>query len=593
MSLRQRLRFRRHPLFAALCVAGVALLPSGCLSLDPRASGVGKAPYDLSGALVAGPRLTEHRGDDDLLTGGMGSAGLRSMQPPAIGDAQAPAAPELRRRAIWANWRGIADLGPGAHGEAYGTFDAVPGREAHALLELAGSKQPHRVMLQLPDAFDTAKPCVLVAASSGSRGVYGAIALAGGWGLPRGCAVIYTDKGAGTDWIAHPDRRGHGLDGRSTSDEPVAFELDSAPSGMAFKHAHSGDNPESHWGEHVVQAARWGLRQIDAMLPGDQHMDSAQARLIAVGVSNGAGAVLQAAGLDAIDWDAVVAVSPNVWAGEGGRALFDYALEAAQWMPCALQDARFDDTPFARPGASGAARCASLHATGMVAAPDTAGQAAESLAHLRAAGWGDDALQAGAISTALDLWRAVVAGYASAYLRTGPDGMPCGYRYALLDAEGKERAATTAERALWWSDTSGIPPAAGVALLDPPEGRDANDPSWTGLRCLAALRAGTGDVSGELDRAIQATRAARPPSDLPVYLLHGAADGLVPLAFSSKPYADWVQRAPNRLQVTWIDRAQHFDAFVALPMLHGRYRALMPQAYLALDKAWADASADR
>ena len=33
--------------------------------------------------------------------------------------------------------------------------------------------------------------------SSGSRGVYGAIATAGEWGLKRGCAVAYADKGSG------------------------------------------------------------------------------------------------------------------------------------------------------------------------------------------------------------------------------------------------------------------------------------------------------------------------------------------------------------------------------------------------------------
>lgn len=592
MSLYVRPRFRRHPLFTALCAGGAALLQVGCLAVDPRDAAGDTSTVAARITAVGGPLLTEHRGDDDLLTGGLGAAGLRSVQPPSVADAEAPTAAELRRRAIWTNWRGIADLAPGAHGESYGTFDPVPGREAHALLELDGSEQPHRVMLQLPDAFDAAKPCVLVAASSGSRGVYGAIALAGGWGLPRGCAVIYTDKGAGTDWIAYPDRRGHGLDGRRTNEGVAAFELETAPSGMAFKHAHSGDHPESRWGEHVVQAARWGLQQIEAMLPDEAAYDANDARLIAVGVSNGAGAVLQAAGLDAIDFDAVVAVSPNVWAGEGGRALFDYALEAAQWMPCALQDATFNTTPFARPGAGGIARCASLHAAGMVSASDMAGQAAESLARMRAAGWSDDAMQAGAISTALDLWRAVVAGYASAYLRTGPDDMPCGYRYALLDAEGKQRAAASTERALWWSDTAGIPPGAGVALLDPPDTQNSSDPSWPGLRCLAALRAGTDRASVPLDEAMQATRAARPPADLPVYLLHGAADGLVPLAFSSKPYAEWVQRAPNRLQVTWIERAQHFDAFVALPMLQGRYRALMPEAYAALETAWTASGAD-
>ena len=36
------------------------------------------------------------------------------------------------------------------------------------------------------------------ATSSGSRGVYGAIST-GEWGLKKGCAVAYTDKGAGTE----------------------------------------------------------------------------------------------------------------------------------------------------------------------------------------------------------------------------------------------------------------------------------------------------------------------------------------------------------------------------------------------------------
>ncbi|MFX8055565.1 3-hydroxybutyrate oligomer hydrolase family protein, partial [Acinetobacter baumannii] len=76
-----------------------------------------------------------------------------------------------------------------------------PGREYHALARVPGARQPHRVVVQVPDAFDTGRRCVVVAPASGSRGVYGAIAVGGAWGLPKGCAVAYTDKGAGTDWF--------------------------------------------------------------------------------------------------------------------------------------------------------------------------------------------------------------------------------------------------------------------------------------------------------------------------------------------------------------------------------------------------------
>src|SRR6202023_3280220 len=54
------------------------------------------------------------------------------------------------------------------------------------------------MMVQVPDSFEPANSCIIAAPSSGSRGVYGAIATAGEWGLKHGCAVAYTDKGTGT-----------------------------------------------------------------------------------------------------------------------------------------------------------------------------------------------------------------------------------------------------------------------------------------------------------------------------------------------------------------------------------------------------------
>ncbi|WP_273390205.1 3-hydroxybutyrate oligomer hydrolase family protein, partial [Thermomonas hydrothermalis] len=60
-------------------------------------------------AVFTAVRVTEHRGQDDLLTGGLGLAGLQSMLPPAFADPANPTPAELRRRALWSNWRGIAD----------------------------------------------------------------------------------------------------------------------------------------------------------------------------------------------------------------------------------------------------------------------------------------------------------------------------------------------------------------------------------------------------------------------------------------------------------------------------------------------------
>src|SRR6478735_12473310 len=61
-------------------------------------------------AMFTAQRVTEHRDGDDLLSAGLGLDGLRVMTPPVFANPEAPTPAELRRRALWSNWRGIADL---------------------------------------------------------------------------------------------------------------------------------------------------------------------------------------------------------------------------------------------------------------------------------------------------------------------------------------------------------------------------------------------------------------------------------------------------------------------------------------------------
>lgn len=87
------------------------------------------------------------------------------------------------------------------------------------------------------------------------------------------------------------------------------------------------------------------------------------ARVIVTGVSNGAGAALQAAGLDADGRvDDVVALAPNVHV-DGGRPLYDVVSEAAQLLPCALTHPRCDATPFARIDGTSPPGAAQAHET--------------------------------------------------------------------------------------------------------------------------------------------------------------------------------------------------------------------------------------
>jgi hydroxybutyrate-dimer hydrolase len=548
-------------------------------------------------AMIEPQRISEHRGSDDLLTAGLGLDGLRAMTPPAFADAATPTAQELRRRAIWNNWRGIADLSPaGSYGQAYGSLVPIPGREFSALAKLPGARQPHRVLVQVPDNFDRKKRCVVVAASSGSRGIYGAIAVAAPWALPRGCAVAYTDKAAGTDYFDLDTQQAAREDGTlgRLSEAELAFAPDApvGASGVAVKHAHSQDNPEADWGRHVKQAAEFALSALDRAFPGTAPFRFDNTRVIAVGISNGGGAVLRAAELDGGDkdgnWlDAVVAGEPNVLAeGPGARSLYDYTTEAALLMPCALLHLPADSLPQpplrAQAEPLWTARCASLKTAGLVEGETTQAQARSAYEQLRASGWTDAALTAGALSVGFDLWRAVAVTYASAYGRYGVGEHPCGYAFAAQKADFTARAATDAERAAWWSDGSGIPPGAGAGIID----TKLALPDFTlpGLQCLRELQTGDSEAARRVQRGIAETRAGLPRAGLSVVVIHGTDDGLIPPAFTSIPYVAQAKAAGRDVRYWQVRNAQHFDGFLALPAYGARYVPLLPYVYAALDR---------
>ena len=145
----------------------------------------------------------------DLLTGGIGKTGLGVAAAPAYADPANPTAAELRRNALYSNYRGILDpsanggygtlYGPNvtAQGQVTGGEGLIPGREYVAVLDDGTGRKQTVIAVQVPDSFSASNPCIVLGASSGSRGVYGAIGTAGEWGLKKGCAVALTDAGKG------------------------------------------------------------------------------------------------------------------------------------------------------------------------------------------------------------------------------------------------------------------------------------------------------------------------------------------------------------------------------------------------------------
>ncbi len=528
-------------------------------------------------------RVTDHRDGDDLLTAGLGLDGLRAPSAPLV-DGSDDAA-QLRRIAVHANYKGLADLTATGGFAANAEFPVVPGREFQAFVRLPDARQPMRVLVQIPDDFDPADPCLIAAPVSGSRGIYGGLPVAGPWALPRGCAIASTDKGAGTDLYDHASSTGVALDGTRAGRErelgfrpaPVDRPLVSVP------HAHSGDNPEADWGRHTIESVRYALDVFDREYPAQAPFTPDSVRIIAAAISNGGSAALRALeqaspGL----FDAAVIAAPNV-TPPGARPLFDYATQAALYQPCLLADAETllrlpFGNPALLPGAQ--ARCESLAEAGLIesASPEAA------RAVLKASGFEPGALDQAAVNAALDVWRSVAAMYASAYLATPVDDMPCGYATAVPGDDGRPLPAEPAQRRLWWARSSGVVPGAGVNWIDSMAGTDESDPNFPGLRCLRALWTGEGERNERLRRAVEATRASAALPDIPVVILHGRQDGLIPTAFSARPYvAAARERGVKQLAYWEIDGAQHFDVIVPFPGVSNRYRPLLPVLWEALE----------
>src|SRR5574343_1472481 len=124
-------------------------------------------------------------------------------------------------------------------------------------------------MVQVPDSFDRTKPCLVTAFSSGSRGIYGAIGTSCEWGLKHGCAVADTDKGSGNGMHDLARDTVNLIDGTvstaSAAGKKAHFAADIAksqldafnaayPNRIAYKHAHSQQNPEKDWGRYTLQS---------------------------------------------------------------------------------------------------------------------------------------------------------------------------------------------------------------------------------------------------------------------------------------------------------------------------------------------------
>jgi hydroxybutyrate-dimer hydrolase len=644
--------FRRTA--AALCTATASFLLAACGNGDDHPNQTANAlpSFVVSGSVTT----TAYDGNsDDLLTGGLGKTGLGSATAPAFANAASPTAAELRRLAIWSNYRALVDMSSnGGYGRFWGPNVDLNGNDTLGEGKIAGTeylayaddgsgKQNVTLMVQVPTSFDPNNPCIVTATSSGSRGVYGAISAAGEWGLKRGCAVAYTDKGSGNGaeelgttqvtlmngTLAPAQTAGtRSLFTANVSSGDLATYNAAFPNRYAFKHAHSQQNPEQDWGKdtlEAVQFAYWALNQQFApTVNNDPQQHGVRYRAggittIAASVSNGGGASLAAAEQDTQGWITAVVVgepqinlnmAPAAQVLEGGvpipaagAPLADYMTYANMLQPCAAAATAAAGAPYltalptATTNAIRQARCASLAAAGFVSGADETSQANDALNRLHAAGYETDSDLLHAPMWDSQAVPAVAVTYANAYTKSSVTDNLCGFSFGTTNAStGAAGVAPTVSPMLSiFGLGNGVPPTNGINLVydnsTAPGGADHRlataDASYAGAACLRALWT-AGDP--RMQQNVNAIRVNANLHGKPAIIVQGRSDALVPVNHASRAYLAMnsiTEGSKSQLAFYEVLNGQHFDAFLSTAGFDTRFIPVHYYNVQALNLMWS------
>ncbi|KOC22633.1 cytochrome C1 [Comamonas testosteroni] len=596
---------------------------------------------------------------DDLLTAGMGKSGLAAATAPGFAIALQPTAAELRRLAIYTNYRAMLDMtAAGGYGTLYGPNVDAQGRVTAGEGRIAGieyiafsddgtGRKSVTLMVQVPASFDPRKACIITATASGSRGVYGAITT-GEWGLKRGCAVAYSDKGTGaaphdlmndtvplidgTRSTAAAAGKQAAFNAGLTAGELAAFNT-AMPNRFAFKHAHSGQNPEKDWGRTTLQAVEFAYYVLNERY-GDRNILGERLRtlkpsntiVIASSISNGGGAAIAAAEQDsqglingvAVSEPAVeLPASPGVTVQRGGTALpvvgktlVDFTSYANLYQSCASLAASVSSSPYAAAFAAGFAstalpiapnRCAALRTAGLLNATTTAAQAEEALQKLRDYGWEPESSELHASLAAFEVAPAVSVTFANSLSRASVKDNLCGYSYAGATAAGAVTPLAHEALASMFSTGNGVPPSSGVQLINNKgkfgAARDflsvsmnsgVTDWNTPGALCLRNLVTGNDGAARALQAGVDETRRNGNLQGKPAIIVHGRADALLPVNHTTRPYVALnrkVEGAASKLSYVEVTNAQHFDSFIGLPTVLPGYDTRYIPLHVYLNRA--------
>jgi hydroxybutyrate-dimer hydrolase len=288
-----------------------------------------------------------------------------------------------------------------------------------------------------------------------------------------------------------------------------------------------------------------------------------------------------------------------------GRSLYDLAVLHELLQPAAIL-APESPGPFAAiPEAQRPlweARAAALAQAGIIAGDTTESRAGDARRQLQQAGILREALDGGVVNVTFGLWPAITHGYTAALARLGITDTPCGWSYAATDAQFQARALAPAELVRMAADSAGIPPVAGVQIVDE-AGRFASLGSLEHARCIGVLRRGKSadggqpegpqaDIAARLEAGLEEIRMSARLRGRPVIVLHGRQDALVPVNHHSRAYLGRHRMlGEDTLRYYELQHGQHFDAFNALPGWGERFVPMQAQLLAAMDLMHAQLAA--
>lgn len=608
-------------------VAGLA----GC-GKNPEPPIINVQPPFIRGAIAT---TTYDGTSNDLLTAGLGRTGLASNTAPTISDVANPSVLELRRLAIYTSYRAAVDTtAAGGFGSLYGpNVDSngvasagegrIAGEEWLAFSDGGAGSENVTMLVQIPTNFDVSNACVIAAASPEARGVYGAIATAGEWGLKRGCAVAYTDKGTGPGFHDLQSDTVIGISGArltAASSSPISqFSANFAglpqsemaafntatPNRLAFKYAHSQRNIERDGGAYVLQSISYALYVLNQKFGADAPNGRKAVRytpentlVIAASTGVGGGAALAAIELDSQNFvDGAAVANPQVQPTPNtslkvqrggtdvtsiGKSRIEYLAMANLFQPCAAMASTLTNAPGLSQLVSSraASRCQALLNTatfniGITGATNEA-LAQAALAKLRAAGFESETDIQHAAQYALFTPGAAVSAVNS-YGRKSVKDNECGYSFAATSAATfTPVAASQAALLQLFGVSSGEPPTGGInlvnnlssggAVLDAisvdPDGRLSYNTE--GAKCIASRVINFGGATAPTLTANLIAEVQRSGNlrGKPTVIVHGRADAVAPVNHSSRAYfgLNKIVDASSKLSYIEVVNAQHHDS---------------------------------